>query len=101
MNIVLEGFNLMAAEQWITDGRSLLGLKENSAGWLAMLYRDGAKKVEVDVSDGVEEITAMKIVLPDRPLAQKKLLVSLAACCPAHSAKLDENDPNTVWLFLD
>lgn len=93
--------DLVRAEAWITDGRNLLGLGENSAGWIAMLYRDGARKVEVDTLDNVKEVTVVKITLPYDILAQKKLLVSLAACCPAHSAKLDELDPDIVWLFQD
>ena len=91
--------NLMRAEHWITEGRSLLGLKEKSAGWIACLYRDGAVSVEVDISGNINEVAATRIELPEDPVAQKKLLIALVAYSPADATAVDKSNPNSIWLF--
>lgn len=92
---------LMLVENWITDGRSLLGLGANSASWIARLYKLGAKEIKVQIEDDIENIDAVRITLPGEYAYQKLFLVNLVSLRPARvEAALDDTDPNVVWLRL-
>jgi len=92
---------LVSAENWIGDGKNLLGLKGASAKFIAQLYKDGAKEIKVQLIDDERTSRAARIELPGGAYEQKKLLVKLITCRPENTvAALDDNDSNAVWLRL-
>lgn len=93
---------LMLVENWITDGRSLLGLGANSASWIAHLYKCGAKEIKVQIDDDVDNIYAVRITLPITFADQKLFLLDLVSLRPSRvEAALDDADSNAVWLRLN
>lgn len=92
---------LILAENWIKDGRNLLGLKENSASFIAQLYRDGAKEIKVQLMNDERTSRGMRIELPGGVFEKKAFLVKLITCRPDNVyAALDDNDADAVWLRL-
>jgi len=92
----------LRAELWIRDGRNLLGLGENSASWIAHLFKHGAEEIEVVVEDDdIDNVYAVRVTLPTPYADQKLFLVNLVSLRPRRvEASLDDTDPNVVWLHL-